>query len=147
MKWKAPSDVSIDFRLELKYPSKTGNAASPHFTAKPAFRRLANHGPAGSQHFDVLDVYDEQWTKCKLSGELYDDRVVKVTGYKRDERWVSHRLRSDKFEGNHVAVVDDLVKCMKRGVDRHMVGRWPESTMRSTSTQLPCLSSAAHAAD
>jgi len=137
LKWKAPSDVSINFRLELKFPSKTGNAAWPHFTAKPAFRRLANHGPAESQHFDVLDVYDEQWTKCKLSGELYDDRVVKVTGYKRDERWVFHRLRSDKFEGNHVTVVDDLIRCIKCGVDRQMVGRCSILNVHSASTRLP----------
>ena len=115
----------------------TNNAAVPDFTAKPAFRLLANHGSAGSQYFDMLDVPDEQWIKWKLSGEQYDDRVVEVTWDKRNERWVFHRLRSDKFEGNHVTVVDDLIRCIKCGVDRQMVGRCSILNVHSASTRLP----------
>ena len=121
-KWKAPSDVSIDFRLELKFPPTIDNADVPDLTAKPASRLLANHGSAGSQYFDVLDVADEQWIEWKLSGEQSDDRVVEVTWDMSDERWVFHRLRSDKSEGNHITVVNDLIRCIQHSIDRQTVG-------------------------
>jgi hypothetical protein len=121
LKWKAPCQVSIDFRLELKFPPTTDNAAEPDFTAKPAFRLLANHAPGPPQYFDVLNVSDDQWAEWKRSGEQYDDRIVEVTWDKCDERWVFQRLRTDKLEGNHITVVEDLIRCIQRGVECHTV--------------------------
>jgi hypothetical protein len=99
----------------------TEDTAVPDLTAKPAFRLLANHAPAPPQYFDVLDVSDDQWTEWKLSGEQYDDRIVEVTWDKRDECWVFQRLRTDKLEGNHITVVEDLIRCIQRGVECHTV--------------------------
>jgi mRNA guanylyltransferase len=70
LKWKAPSENSIDFKLELKFPSISGRPADPDWTAKPAFKLLAYYGDdrAGAErregrydYFDLMDVSDEVW--------------------------------------------------------------------------------------
>ncbi len=46
-----------------------------------------------------------------------------MTWDKCDERWVFQRLPTDKPEGNHITVVEDLVQCIDRAVDRGTVSR------------------------
>jgi hypothetical protein len=70
LKWKAPSENSIDFKLELKFPSITGRPNDPDFAAKPVFKLLAYYGDDRTtsgrregryEYFDLMDVPDEEW--------------------------------------------------------------------------------------
>lgn len=75
LKWKAPSENSIDFKLELKFPPLAGRPNDPDFAAKPAFKLLAYYGDSRTasarregryEYFDLLDVSDEDWEQWVL---------------------------------------------------------------------------------
>ncbi|KAF8758811.1 mRNA-capping enzyme subunit alpha [Rhizoctonia solani] len=102
LKWKPPSENSIDFKLELRFPPLPGRPSEPDFTAKPVFQLL---------------VDDAQWESWKASGEQYDDRVVEVTWDKAAKNWVYHRFRDDKDHGNHQSVVDKILESIRDGVE------------------------------
>jgi len=121
LKWKPPSENSIDFRLQLKFPACQDDPARPDFAAKPAFLLLMNHGREGSHYYDVLEVDDAMWEEWKARGEQYDDRVVEVTWDKERERWLFMRFRDDKREGNYKTVVENIVKSIQHGVEADTV--------------------------
>jgi mRNA guanylyltransferase len=65
LKWKPPSENSIDFKLELRFPS----ASAPHepdMTAKPAFVLNTWLGGDRYEFFDTMDVSDDEWERCVL---------------------------------------------------------------------------------
>jgi mRNA guanylyltransferase len=73
LKWKAPSENSIDFKLELRFPPLAGRPNDPDFAAKPAFKLLAYYGDDRTtsgrregryEYFDLMDVSDEEWEQC-----------------------------------------------------------------------------------
>lgn len=61
LKWKPPSENSIDFRLELRFPPKANNASQPDYFAKPAFLLMMDCGHDPEWFFDFLHVEDEEW--------------------------------------------------------------------------------------
>jgi mRNA guanylyltransferase len=60
LKWKPPSENSIDFRIELRFPS---GPDGPDLFAKPVF--LLNQWMGGSNYdfFDEMDVSDDEWDR------------------------------------------------------------------------------------
>ena len=60
LKWKPPSENSIDFRLELRFPPLSEDPSKPDFYAKPLFVLMMN-GQEGEQFFDTLEMPDEEW--------------------------------------------------------------------------------------
>ncbi|GAA5914282.1 mRNA guanylyltransferase [Sporobolomyces salmoneus] len=117
LKWKPPSENSIDFLLQLKFPPQRNNEAEPDFTAKPAFMLLMNHGHEGNHFWDIMEVDDETWEKWKASGEQYDDRVVEVVWDQHRNTWKMLRFRDDKREGNFKTVVTSIIKSIQHGVE------------------------------
>ncbi|GAB1517967.1 Dcp1p-Dcp2p decapping enzyme complex alpha subunit [Rhizoctonia solani] len=117
LKWKPPSENSIDFKLELRFPPLPGRPSEPDFTAKPVFQLLVWTGNNSYEHFDTMQVDDAQWESWKASGEQYDDRVVEVTWDKTAKNWVYHRFRDDKDHGNHQSVVDKILESIRDGVE------------------------------
>jgi hypothetical protein len=63
LKWKPPSENSIDFRLELRFPPRADRPTEPDYTAKPLFVLMENHGREGDEAFDLMEVSDSQWEK------------------------------------------------------------------------------------
>lgn len=61
LKWKPPSENSIDFLLQLKFPSRADRPDEPDFTAKPCFMLMMNHGHEGTHYYDTMEVDDETW--------------------------------------------------------------------------------------
>jgi mRNA guanylyltransferase len=63
LKWKPPSENSIDFKLVLRFPPTA--RGEPDWTAKPIFALHAWAGGDGAraryEPFDVLSVDDEEW--------------------------------------------------------------------------------------
>lgn len=59
LKWKPPSENSIDFRIELRFPPSPDGEAD--LWAKPVF--LLNQWAGGNEYefFDEMDVDDDEW--------------------------------------------------------------------------------------
>ncbi|KPV76283.1 uncharacterized protein RHOBADRAFT_3134, partial [Rhodotorula graminis WP1] len=117
LKWKPPSENSIDFVLQLKFPPKRDNEREADFYAKPVFMLLMNHGHEGSHYYDTMEVDDETWETWKRSGEQYDDRVVEVVWDAARSTWRLLRFRDDKFEGNYKSVVSSIIRSIEHGVE------------------------------
>lgn len=67
LKWKSPSENSIDFKLELRFPPKIGTG-EVDFQAKPIFKLMACHEPSGGgrregryEFFDLMEIPNEEW--------------------------------------------------------------------------------------
>jgi mRNA guanylyltransferase len=71
LKWKPPSENSIDFKLELRFPPQRGKPSDPDFFAKPTFMLKEWKGGSGNnanyEFFDVMEIGDAQWDKYVLS--------------------------------------------------------------------------------
>lgn len=63
LKWKPPSENSIDFLLQLKFPALDGRPSEPDLSAKPVFMLMMNHGHEGTHYFDTMEVDDETWER------------------------------------------------------------------------------------
>lgn len=65
MKWKPPSENSIDFKLVLRFPPLATHPDKPDFHAKPVF--LLHmwcgdvRGQAKYELYDEMFVTDEEW--------------------------------------------------------------------------------------
>ncbi|KDN43945.1 mRNA capping enzyme, alpha subunit [Tilletiaria anomala UBC 951] len=137
LKWKPPSENSVDFKLRLRFPPDACGKV-PDLTAKPFFQLDQwmggrGGGPGGSyQYFDWTDVSDPEWEEMKASGLQYDDAVVEcvwVNGGEREvdgmtgeetvrpPRWVIKRIRDDKRDGNHASIVKAILKSIVDGVE------------------------------
>lgn len=116
LKWKPPSENSIDFRLELRFPPSPSDPSRPDLTLKPAFLLMLNRGKPGEAFFDLLDIDDDVWEEAVASGEQWDNRVVEVVWEPDPARWRMLRFRDDKREGNFETVVDSVIQSIRDGV-------------------------------
>lgn len=67
MKWKPPSENSIDFLLQLKFPAVENDSQQVDWYAKPIFMLMMNCGREGISFFDTMEVEDEEWEEYVLS--------------------------------------------------------------------------------
>ncbi|KAF8511016.1 mRNA capping enzyme [Hysterangium stoloniferum] len=160
LKWKPPSENSIDFRLELRFPPLAANLTQPDMCAKPQFvlnvwlgkDRSGARDAKGKQReayefFDVMSVDDDEWTRMKTSGEQIDDRVVEVCWDALREGWRMMRFRDDKPEGNHRSTVEKIVQSIMDGIEQdELIARsasvktsWKERQGRPKPAQRPPL--------
>jgi hypothetical protein len=67
LKWKPPSENSIDFKLVLRFPPLKDNPTKPDFCAKPFFLLHVWCGDDRSgpryEEYDVMYVDDDEWEK------------------------------------------------------------------------------------
>jgi len=122
MKWKPPSENSIDFKLVLRFPPLRGSH-QPDFHAKPYFVLNVWTGGKGSkalyQFFDLMEVTDEEWEEMKRSEQQFDDRIVEVVWIADPSpRWKMLRFRNDKPEGNYIDTVESICKSISEGVEK-----------------------------
>ena len=123
LKWKPPSENTIDFKLVLRFPpdfSKDCNGSIPDIWAKPIFELHWHlHGDV-HEYYDIMEMMDEQWERLKKSDEQLDDRIVECAwqdignGIKS---WVIKRIRDDKLCANHKSTVKSIVRSIQDGVD------------------------------
>lgn len=64
MKWKPPSENSIDFRLELRFPPLDDEPTRPDYSATPMFLLMMNCGREPEQIFDQMFIDNEEWEEC-----------------------------------------------------------------------------------
>ncbi|TDL27406.1 mRNA capping enzyme, alpha subunit [Rickenella mellea] len=121
LKWKPPSENSIDFKLVLRFPPVLGRHGEPDYHAKPIF---GLHVYTGGDKYDKYEPFDEmfmedsEWERLKDSGEQIDDRIVEVHWEPRMQRWRMMRFRDDKPHGNFHGVVDNIIQSIKDGVEK-----------------------------
>lgn len=122
IKWKPPSENSIDFKLELRFPPTPRNPDEVDFSAKPIFLLLENcGGHRGHVFFDTMEVDDDEWEAWKESGEQIDDRIIECVWDKERQTWRKLRFRDDKTEGNFTTVVQSIIESIKDGVEAEVV--------------------------
>ena len=67
LKWKPPSENSIDFKLVVRFPPSPSNPGLPDFFAKPVFALHAwygdERGMSKYELYDQLYVTDEEWER------------------------------------------------------------------------------------
>lgn len=117
LKWKPPSENSIDFKIELRFPPSARDPSQCDWYAKPYF--LLNQWAGGDKYefFDEMEVDDDEWDKMKDSREQYDDRIVEVTWDLERQAWRMLRFRDDKPHGNHKSIVEKILKSIEDGVE------------------------------
>ncbi|CAG8626386.1 12934_t:CDS:2, partial [Acaulospora morrowiae] len=122
LKWKPPSENSIDFKLILFYQN-----GKPEYPDKrpDRFELHENRGKKGYHYYDELYVEDE-WEEWREKEIIVDDktsekrlnlngRIVEVF---RDEsrKWRFLRFRDDKTDGNYFTVVRNIIQSIEDGV-------------------------------
>lgn len=144
IKWKPPSENTIDFKLRLRFPpdlKRDPRGNLPDLRAKPFFQldEFVGGTHDNYRYFDWLYVEDEEWEDMKASQEQFDDRVVEcswdpnggpleisqkekgVNGELDSSRppgWRLHRIRNDKHDGNHTSIVQKIIQSIVDGVEK-----------------------------
>lgn len=158
LKWKPPSENSIDFKLALRFPPTPGKPMVPDFQIKPIFELHVwcgdDRGKPRYELYDVMHVEDDEWEKyvcgdglsestltairarMKTSNEQLDDRIVEVHWDADGEHWRMMRFRDDKPNGNHKSVVDNIIKSIADGIEKDVVRLPPASPLASPHRSL-----------
>ncbi|KAF5386963.1 hypothetical protein D9615_001556 [Tricholomella constricta] len=122
MKWKPPSENSIDFKLVLRFPPLRTQPDRPDFHAKPVFLLHVwcgdERGVPKYELYDEMYVDNDEWERLKLSGEQIDDRIVEVHWDASVAHWRMMRFRDDKPHGNHRSVVENIIQSIVDGVEK-----------------------------
>ena len=67
LKWKPPSENSIDFKLVLRFPALPDSSKQPDLHAKPVFALHVWCGGEGTkatyEPWDTMHVNDEEWER------------------------------------------------------------------------------------
>ncbi|KAH9945882.1 mRNA capping enzyme, catalytic domain-containing protein [Epithele typhae] len=121
LKWKPPSENSIDFKLVLRFPPAPGKPKTPDFQTKPVFELHVWCGDVRYEPYDVMHVEDEEWESMKLSNKQLDEQIVEVHWDIEGEVWRMMRFRNDKPHGNHKSVVDNIIKSIADGVEKDVL--------------------------
>ncbi|KDR73643.1 hypothetical protein GALMADRAFT_72172 [Galerina marginata CBS 339.88] len=118
LKWKPPSENSIDFKLVLRFPPSRYNPQEPDWLAKPVFLLHVWNGGDRYDEYDDMYVGDQEWEELKKTGEQIDDRIVEVHWDPALSRWRMMRFRDDKPNGNHRSVVENIIQSIADGVEK-----------------------------
>nr|GAT53305.1 mRNA guanylyltransferase [Mycena chlorophos] len=118
LKWKPPSENSIDFKLVLRFPPLKNDPSVPDFGAKPVFLLQAWSGSDRYEQYDSMYVEDAEWERMKASGQQYDDRIVEVHWDPSVSGWRWMRFRDDKQNGNHRSIVEKIIQSIMDGVEK-----------------------------
>ncbi|VDB82912.1 unnamed protein product [Peniophora sp. CBMAI 1063] len=123
LKWKPPSENSIDFKLVLRFPPTKGPGRrnEPDFHARPIFALHVWAGGSNYEPYDTMHVTDEEWETMKASGDQYDERVVEVHWDAELESWRMMRFRDDKPHGNHKTTVENIISSIADGVEKDVL--------------------------
>lgn len=130
LKWKAPHENTLDFRLRLQFPTVQATDQEldedypEQFTDYDSVPQaelhifLGNDGPGGSKYElfpDPLYISEEEWETLKVLGDPLQDRVVECC-LDSEGRWRLFRFRDDKNEANHTSTVQSVMASIKDGV-------------------------------
>ncbi|KAL2819908.1 mRNA capping enzyme, catalytic domain-containing protein [Aspergillus cavernicola] len=132
LKWKPPTENTIDFRLRLEFPILEPDSddeaegiteAYPDYDSLPIFHLFVLLNDKEYKPFDEMYVTPSEWEDLKALQMPLDDSIVECSK-NPDGRWCFHRIRDDKADANHITTVekvlesiedrvteDDLIRC------------------------------------
>lgn len=123
LKWKPPEENTVDFKLQLEFPTFTDpdlppeTATYPVYDDKPVFHLLVWHGGTKHAEFSTMYVTDEEWEKLKGLNEPLNGRIVEA--FKDDDhQWRYMRFRDDKETGNHISTVEKVIESIEDSVSK-----------------------------
>ncbi|KZV90459.1 hypothetical protein EXIGLDRAFT_720319, partial [Exidia glandulosa HHB12029] len=116
LKWKPPSENSIDFKLELRFLPQQNGSQDTDSCSVPLCLLMVWCGKDVYEYFDVLELDEAEWADMKASNSQYDDRIVEVHWDFERQRWKFMRFRNDKRNGNHRSTVDGILNSIQDGV-------------------------------
>jgi mRNA guanylyltransferase len=70
--------------------------------------------------------------RLKKSAEQIDDRIVEVHWDPVLSRWRMMRFRSDKPNGNHITVVENIIQSIAEGVEKETVSFYNKKTFEKS---------------
>ncbi|KAJ1991782.1 Dcp1p-Dcp2p decapping enzyme complex alpha subunit [Dimargaris cristalligena] len=114
LKWKAADENSVDFRVNLRYP--TGSESSQ----KPMFVLSVWQGGKDYTPFAEMAVTDADWRDFRRNNIQFENRIVEVCydpHHNPPAKWKFMRFREDKPHGNHASVVDKILQSIRDGVE------------------------------
>ncbi|KAG0368348.1 Dcp1p-Dcp2p decapping enzyme complex alpha subunit [Gamsiella multidivaricata] len=103
LKWKPPSENTVDFKLTLQFPIQGG---VQDFGQKPQFQLHEWQGGQQYTYFGQMVVDDALW-----------EQIVEANYSPNDQSWRFFRFRDDKEHGNHTSVVRKVVQSIQDGVE------------------------------
>ncbi|KAF9975355.1 Dcp1p-Dcp2p decapping enzyme complex alpha subunit [Actinomortierella ambigua] len=118
LKWKPPSENSIDFKVALEFPPNPHQPGTFDFSAKPRFMLGQWEGGNNYSPFGEMIVSDAQWEQWKAANERLQGRIVEVVFSPQVQGWTFFRFRDDKLHGNHSSVVQKVVISIQDGVEK-----------------------------
>ncbi|KAL2200918.1 mRNA capping enzyme alpha subunit-like protein [Corynascus similis CBS 632.67] len=131
LKWKAPHENTVDFRLRLHFPlvepseaERAEGQTEPFvdYDSVPEARLLiftGNERGAGGPGYEEFEsplyLTEDEWETLKSWGDPLQDRVVECC-LDEERRWRLYRFRDDKTEANHISTVNSVMGSIKDGV-------------------------------
>ncbi|KAL8928702.1 MAG: hypothetical protein Q9172_000765 [Xanthocarpia lactea] len=121
LKWKPPRENTIDFLLELEFPTTEPDAEDlndgftspyPDYSATPKCKLLVFRGD--SEYLQWADMFIEpaEWEALKSLNEPLDNRITECFLDERN-RWRFLRFRDDKTEANHISTVESVMESIQ----------------------------------
>ena len=130
IKWKPPSENSIDFRLNLHFPIyQPGEDSSDEedeeddpqprydYSAMPEFELSVFEGGRNYSHYSTMYMTEREWEDMKALQIPLDDKIVECV-MDDQKRWRFSRFRDDKRDGNHISVVHSVMECIQDAVEQ-----------------------------
>ncbi|KAK0645911.1 mRNA capping enzyme alpha subunit-like protein [Cercophora newfieldiana] len=135
LKWKAPHDNTIDFRLRLIFPVvepdefERAEGITEEFVdydSVPEARLLVFRGnDKGESMYEEFEnplyLTEAEWETLKSLGDPLQDRVIECS-LDEEKRWRLYRFRDDKNEANHISTVNSVLESIRDGVsEEHLL--------------------------
>jgi mRNA guanylyltransferase len=118
LKWKPPSENTIDFRMRLEFPLLEPDSDDeaegilepyPDYDAMPVFHLFALYNSGDYRVFAEMYVTPSEWESLKALQIPLDDTIVEC--YQDDQhRWRFMRFREDKTDANHISTVEKVLE-------------------------------------
>lgn len=121
LKWKPPSENTIDFRMRLEFPllepdtdDEADGIVEPYYDydAMPLFHLFVLHNNNEYHIFSEMYVTQSEWEGLKALQMPLDDTIVEC--YQDDHgRWRYMRFREDKKDANHISTVEKVLESIQ----------------------------------
>ncbi|KAJ5286769.1 hypothetical protein N7478_002455 [Penicillium angulare] len=121
LKWKPPSENTIDFRMRLEFPilePDTDDEAEgisepyPDYDAMPIFHLFVMLNAGEYRHWGEMHMTQTEWEDLKNMHVPLDDAIVECSK-NEDGQWRFHRLRDDKNDANHISTVEKVLESIE----------------------------------